>query len=290
IVRSFPPPQLLKVAAEGRIPLPSDPQERAIYQAAIERYQQRKNLVNENAAAENNGNNDDAGKRGRKMDPEARMYAEMKADELLNMEPEQRMQAMLKMSPDQMAAMARSMNEQERQRFTEGLTPKDRETLMALAAPQRVVETELTQAKLLRAIYSERQLDEVMTDFWLNHFNVFINKGADRYMLTAYERDVIRPHALGKFKDLLVATAKSPAMLFYLDNWMSIGPDSDVAKNGGRREARRNEFRPRMRGGFGGPFARPARWPRMQGDEYRRQQRNQNGNVNNQQQAKAKPP
>src|SRR5262249_42889566 len=90
IVRAFPPPQLLKVAGEGRIPLSSDPQERAIYQAAIERYQQRKNLVNENAAAENNGNNDDAGKRGRKMDPEARMYAEMKADELLNMEPEQR--------------------------------------------------------------------------------------------------------------------------------------------------------------------------------------------------------
>jgi uncharacterized protein (DUF1800 family) len=291
IVRNFPPPQLLKAAAEGKIPLPSDPQERAIYQAAIERYQQRKNLAaNENAAADKNGNNnDDVGKRGRKMDPETRMYAEMKADELLNMEPEQRMQAMLKMSPDEMATMARSMNEQERQRFTEGLTPKDRETLMALAAPQRVVETELTQAKLLRAIYSERQLDEVMTDFWLNHFNVFINKGADRYMLTAYERDVIRPHALGKFKDLLVSTAKSPAMLFYLDNWMSIGPNSDVAKNGGRRQARKNEFRPRMRDGFGGPFARPARWPRMEDDEYRRQQRQQNGNVNNQQ-AKAKRP
>jgi uncharacterized protein (DUF1800 family) len=290
IVRNFPPPQLLKAAAEGKIPLPSDPQERAIYQAAIERYQQRKNLGNENTTPDNNGNNnDDAGKRGRKMNPETRMYAEMKAEELLNMEPEQRMQAMLKMSPDEMAAIARSMNEQERQRFTEGLTPKDRETLMALAAPQRVVETELTQAKLLRAIYSERQLDEVMTDFWMNHFNVFINKGADRYMLTSYERDVIRPHALGKFKDLLVATAKSPAMLFYLDNWMSIGPNSDVAKNGGRREARRNEFRPRMRGGLGGPFARPARWPRMQDDEYRRQQRNQNGNINNQQ-AKAKRP
>jgi uncharacterized protein (DUF1800 family) len=71
-----------------------------------------------------------------------------------------------------------------------------------------------------------------MTDFWMNHFNVFINKGPDRYMLTSYERDVIRPHALGKFKDLLIATAKSPAMLFYLDNWQSIGPDSDFAKYG----------------------------------------------------------
>jgi len=73
------------------------------------------------------------------------------------------------------------------------------------------------QAKLLRAIYSARQLDEVMTDFWFNHFNVFIGKGADRYLVTSYERDRIRPHALGKFEDLLVADAKSPAMLFYLD-------------------------------------------------------------------------
>ena len=94
---------------------------------------------------------------------------------------------------------------------------------------------ELAEAKLLRDIYSERQLDEVMTDFWYNHFNVFIGKGPDRYMITAYERDVIRPHALGKFKDLLIATAKSPAMLFYLDNWQSVGPNSEFALYGPRR-------------------------------------------------------
>ena len=92
--------------------------------------------------------------------------------------------------------------------------------------PAGVVTGELAQAKLLRAIYSQRQLEEVMTDFWCNHFNVFVGKGLDRLMLTSYERDVIRPHALGKFEDLLVATAKSPAMLFYLDNWLSVGPDS----------------------------------------------------------------
>ena len=67
---------------------------------------------------------------------------------------------------------------------------------------------ELAEAKLLRDIYSERQLDEVMTDFWYNHFNVFVGKGPDRYMITAYERDVIRPHALGKFKDLLARHGK----------------------------------------------------------------------------------
>src|SRR5207248_4019608 len=89
-------------------------------------------------------------------------------------------------------------------------------------------------------------LEEVMTDFWLNHFNVFIGKGADRYLLTSYERDVIRPHALGKFEDLLVATARSPAMLFYLDNWMSVGTDSDFA-NGVREHVGRRGRHLRVR-------------------------------------------
>ncbi len=89
--------------------------------------------------------------------------------------------------------------------------------------PQQVV-NELSMAKLTRAIYSERQLEEQMTDFWFNHFNVFIYKDADRYLVPSYERDVIRPHALGKFKDLLSATAHSSAMLIYLDNWLSADP------------------------------------------------------------------
>ncbi|HEY3042734.1 MAG TPA: DUF1800 domain-containing protein [Vicinamibacterales bacterium] len=87
------------------------------------------------------------------------------------------------------------------------------------------VMVELSQQKMLRAIYSERQLQEVLTDFWFNHFNVDARKGQDRFMLTEYERDAIRPHVLGKFRDLLEATAKSPAMLFYLDNWMSADPN-----------------------------------------------------------------
>ncbi len=109
--------------------------------------------------------------------------------------------------------------------LVEGMKPEQRETVEAMIQPQVVVGGELAEAKLLRAIYSDRQLEEVMTDFWFNHFNVFIGKGPDRYMVNAYERDVIRPHALGKFKDLLAATAKSPAMLFYLDNWQSVGPE-----------------------------------------------------------------
>jgi uncharacterized protein (DUF1800 family) len=89
--------------------------------------------------------------------------------------------------------------------------------------PQRVVE-ELSMAKVTRAIYSQRQLQQIMDDFWFNHFNIFAAKGDDRWLLTSYERDVIRPHTLGKFKDLLTDTAKSPAMLFYLDNFLSADP------------------------------------------------------------------
>ena len=85
----------------------------------------------------------------------------------------------------------------------------------------REVIADIEQAKLLRAVYSERQLEEVLVDFWFNHFNVFAGKGATRNYLTEYERDAIRPYVLGNFRDLLGATAKSPAMLFYLDNWLS---------------------------------------------------------------------
>ncbi|MGH9805127.1 MAG: DUF1800 domain-containing protein, partial [Candidatus Acidiferrales bacterium] len=107
----------------------------------------------------------------------------------------------------------------------------------AMSSPQRIV-IELSQAKLLRAIYSERQLQEVMTDFWFNHFNVFIGKGADRWLVTGYERDAIRPHALGNFRELLGATAAHPAMLFYLDNWLSADPKADTDE----RELRRRYF------------------------------------------------
>jgi uncharacterized protein (DUF1800 family) len=126
-------------------------------------------------------------------------------------------------------SLADSMRGGKGQVFLVGLAPRQKETLLAMNNPGGVVTSELAQAKILRAIYSQRQFEEVMTDFWINHFNVFMDKGLDRLMITSYEQDVIRPHALGKFEDLLVATAKSPAMLFYLDNWLSVGPNSAQA-------------------------------------------------------------
>src|SRR6266446_7099084 len=117
--------------------------------------------------------------------------------------------------------------------------------------PQRIV-AELGMAKVTRAIYSERQLQQVMDDFWFNHFNVFAGKGEDRYYLTSYERDVIQPRAFGKFKDLVTATAKSPAMLFYLDNFLSADPRA--AERQAMQRAMRQQ---RRRGGFGWPRPMP---------------------------------
>jgi len=116
--------------------------------------------------------------------------------------------------------------------------------------PQRVVQ-ELAMAKVTRAIYSERQLQQVMDDFWFNHFNVYAGKGEDKWYLTSYERDVIQPHALGKFKDLVTETAKSPAMLFYLDNFLSADPRAaarQAAERAMRQQMRRGPY-----GGRGGP-------------------------------------
>ncbi len=88
------------------------------------------------------------------------------------------------------------------------------------------IHVELVQQKLVRAASANRQLHEVMTDFWFNHFNVFAQKDAVQWMVTAFERDVIRPNSLGRFRDLLLSVAESPAMLYYLDNWLSAAPDS----------------------------------------------------------------
>jgi uncharacterized protein (DUF1800 family) len=115
-----------------------------------------------------------------------------------------------------------------------------------LQLPQRI-SAELQASRILRAVYSERQLQEVMVDFWTNHFNVFAGKGADRWLLTAYDRDTIRPNTLGKFSELLLATAQSPAMLFYLDNFQSVSPNAQAGPGAGQRL--RNQQR---RGLFGG--------------------------------------
>jgi uncharacterized protein (DUF1800 family) len=277
LLENFPPPFVLKAVQSGRVAMPSDPTERAIYESQMAAYrekQQNKAAKGQNAAddtAQNAGNaaantgEDDEMRAERR---EERMYAQMAAQKIIALPADQRVNAILKLSPDERTKMARSLAPEDRQALMDGLDARQRETVMALANPRLVVMGEMQSGKILRAAYSDRQLQEVMTDFWFNHFNVYDKKGPTAYLIDSYERDVIRPRALGKFQDLLLATAKSPAMLFYLDNWQSVGPDSDFARNGGRPN--RQNFR---RGRFGGGF--PQQQPRRQQDPNRQQQAQQ---------------
>lgn len=116
-----------------------------------------------------------------------------------------------------------------------------------LKLPQRLL-LELQAHKIVRAVYSERQLQEVMSDFWYNHFNIFWGKGADRWLTTSFEMSAIRPNTMGKFKDLLLATAKSPAMLFYLDNFQSMSPDSQLPTRRGMGRGGQLQRRGRLLG------------------------------------------
>lgn len=138
--------------------------------------------------------------------------------------------------PEQKRAILESIPEEKLDEFLVALGPQLRGRLQGIApaavrrrmfilgSPQQVIAFDLLSAKLGRAIYSRRQLEEHLVDFWYNHFNVYLDKGNDRYLVPAYEREAIRPHVLGRFRELLQATAESPAMLYYLDNFQSVAP------------------------------------------------------------------
>jgi uncharacterized protein (DUF1800 family) len=140
--------------------------------------------------------------------------------------PEQRLAAFQALPKEKQDDVLAALGAGPRQSLFATAPPDLRRRIELANGPQQVVARDLMEGKMLRAVYSNRQLSEVLDDFWFNHFNIYLDKGADRYLVTEYERDVIRPHVLGRFRDLLEATAKSPAMLFYLDNWQSVGPDS----------------------------------------------------------------
>jgi uncharacterized protein (DUF1800 family) len=228
LVQAFPPNNLIRQVAEGKQPMPADPIQAGLYEVLIDRYNEQKNITATSASA---APQDDAAKK--EAEAKAQDDAQHLAQLLLSMPKEKRLPSLLQMPVGDRRTLVSNLKGDLRDKLFADFSPPEREIVQAMNGPGGVVTSELQQAKVLRAIYSERQLVEVMADFWFNHFNVFLNKDADQYLTTSYERDVIRPHALGKFRDLLVATAQSPAMLFYLDNWQSIGPDSPTA-NGGK--------------------------------------------------------
>jgi uncharacterized protein (DUF1800 family) len=161
---------------------------------------------------------------------EDKLYADLAATRVVTLPPDRRVQALLAMQPADFRDFLQGLNKQNRVALFADLTPIQKETVFALINPQLVVGGEVLVTRLLRDTYSERQLEAVMTDFWLNHFNVYLKKGEyAAWYLAQYQDQAIRPHALGKFEDLLVATAESPAMLFYLDQTESVGPHSLAA-------------------------------------------------------------
>lgn len=176
---------------------------------------------------------------------EKKLYADLDATNVVNLPADQRVKKLVAMQPEEFRDFVQHLNRPDKVAMFADLTPEQRETIFALINPQLVVGGEVLVTRLLRDVYSERQLEAVMTDFWLNHFNVYLRKGEFApWYLADYQNKVIRPHALGKFEDLLVATAQSPAMLFYLDQTESVGPHSlaawrsEMGLNGTQAKAR----------------------------------------------------
>jgi uncharacterized protein (DUF1800 family) len=177
--------------------------------------------------------------------------------EIAALPPQQRMARLAAMPVPDLDPLLKGLRPPQRVAIAAGLTPAQKEYLVALVAPQRVVNQEIAEQRLTRDIYSNTQLLEVMTDFWLNHFNVYLHKNDETpSYLVSFERDVIRPHALGKFEDLLEATAHSPAMLLYLDNSSSMGPDSSAAEKAKVNAARHPNAKKQSPEGLNENYAR----------------------------------
>ena len=211
LMAQYPNQQMIRAAMNGRASRPGGEAEKAIYKAQEERLKDRANKK----TADGNARADDPDPLPD--DPQT----------ILALDPKARFSELCHLTPAQLNLLRKQLPDDQRPRLTQGFTPRQIEELAAVSNPQGVVASELVQTKLLRDIYTERQLNEVMTDFWLNHFNVYLRKSQEApYFITAFERDTIRPRALGHFENLLVATAVSPAMLNYLDNASSIGPHS----------------------------------------------------------------
>jgi uncharacterized protein (DUF1800 family) len=234
--QTFPSDAVIRQVMAGKRQIPDDPVAKLVYSVNVARIEQQEAANATAAKAGANANAKAMNATGTPTAPAtspAQDQAREIAEKLLALPKDQQLAAIEAMPPEQLVNFPNQLRGDQRDRLFADVSTQEREIVRAFANPAGVVANELQQAKVMRAIYSERQLLEVMTDFWINHFNVYQYKNQCAYYTTAYERDVIRPHALGKFYDLLVATAQSPAMLMYLDNWLSVGPHSQVAgKNG----------------------------------------------------------
>ncbi len=219
---TFPTDGYVRQVAGGQRPYPADPLLDSLYEVQVYRYQQTvvdklhpfKPPTDEEKAAAKKA---------------AQPVAARVAGQLLALPKAERFAALDALPVEDRVAFAENVRGDQKNLLMAEWTPHEREVFTAMQGGTNVsfrIGDELAQAKVVRSIVTERQLQEVMTDFWFNHFNIYEPKDSDQWYTTSYERDTIRPHALGKFRDLLLATAESPAMMVYLDNWLSIGPNS----------------------------------------------------------------
>jgi uncharacterized protein (DUF1800 family) len=263
---------VIRQATNGRVNVPADPVMHAIYENQIARITEKKaNKAEKGQAAQPQANmamsatspamnqNQDMADSGNSMAasaanpiagnlndmgagtpaPSMPQFSPAAIENIVELGPLQRIARLAQMDPDLFESFIKSLKPIQRQALEANLSPGQKQTIGALENPERLVAEELIAARLTHDIYSNAQLQGVMTDFWLNHFNVYLRKNEQMpYLLVSYERDTIRPRALGKFEDLLEAVAHSPAMLVYLDNAQSIGPDSIAAQRAEQAMAR----------------------------------------------------
>ncbi len=225
----FPDRAQIRAVQEEKAEAPDDPLEAAVYAVQLEKANREKVAKTPDLSGQPRREPTEAEKaeaRKRDQATASRLFGE-----LIALPKQQRMNALIALPVDDRIVLTGNGNligEQRNLLFAD-FNPRERETFQAMSGQVRSsgnIANELAQARILRDILSERQLQAVMTDFWFNHFNIYVGKDSDQWYTTCYERDVIRKHALGSFRDLLLATAQSPAMMVYLDNFLSIGPDS----------------------------------------------------------------
>lgn len=226
----YPPPQMIRAIARGNASLPGDAELRAVVQRLAERYEVKKQAVSNSEDPE--------------PEPKIKLTQILSAQQieiLKTGKPEEKRQVLESIPAAKRLDFAYALRQPQRQALLAVAPVELRRELMLAQNPQSVVTNDLSEGKILRAVYSNHQLEELLVDFWFNHFNVFINKGSDRFLVPTYERESIRPFVFGKFYDLLLATAKSPAMLFYLDNAESMGANSQADLNPGKKSRGLNE-------------------------------------------------
>jgi uncharacterized protein (DUF1800 family) len=233
LLRTFPDRGQIVAVEQGKIPYPSDPLLNSVFEVQVYKLHQEEAERKSEAAAVASHipppAPSDAEKAAQHKQDQAR--ATQIGAELYALPKNQRMNALIAMPVEDRAIFTGDGNltGELRGQILNDLSPREREAFNAMSghigASYKGID-ELAQGRILRDILSDRQLQAVMSDFWFNHFNVYFPKDSDQWYTASYERDVIRKNALTSFPQLLLATAQSPAMMVYLDNWLSIGPDS----------------------------------------------------------------